>query len=477
MRKRLIFLLSFMCFFTVVIASFNHVQGLTGTTYSVSSSDSDIIGDVNGDGEINSIDVTVLKRYLLRKINELPVSDYLWSADLNGDNFIDSIDLTLLRRYILKIIKKFPKEQANNFTEVVEFESGLSHSIILKKDGTVWALGDNSSGQLGLGDVLATKEPVKIEGLSDIVAIETGINHSLALKKDGTLWAWGDNSSLQLIDNIKIPSDIEERICKIPFEVKTHSDVKSIAAGYARTLVIKNDGSVWIHSLPPIKKSENSDYISLKIENLGNIKSVDVGKGHIISLREDGTVWSWGDNVWGQMGDGSQNHHNTYDYKYYEATQAKGLTGIVQVSAGGLHSVALKDDGTVWTWGGNFYGEIGNGTDQYCLEPYMVEGLEDIIAIDAGNNHTVALKKDGTVWVWGKNDCGQLGNGSTDRRSLRPVMVEGLTGVISIKAGMENTIAIKEDGTIWAWGKNDFGQLGEGSMDNCFSPVQILIGD
>ena len=107
----------------------------------------------------------------------------------------------------------------------------------------------------------------------------------------------------------------------------------------------------------------------------------------------------------------------------------------------------------------------------------MVEGLEDIIAIDAGNNHTVALKKDGTVWVWGKNDCGQLGNGSTDRRSLRPVMVEGLTGVISIKAGMENTIAIKEDGTIWAWGKNDFGQLGEGSMDNCFSPVQILIGD
>jgi alpha-tubulin suppressor-like RCC1 family protein len=477
MIKKFFFLLPFMCFAAFVFTAYNQVQALTGTTYSVLSSNLDKIGDVNGDGEINSTDMTVLKRHLLQKIKELPVGDALWSADLNGDTFIDSTDLTLLKRYILKLIDKFPKEQENPLGEIVEFESGLSHSIILKKDGTVWALGDNSKGQLGLGELSGTKEPVMIEGLSDIVSVGTGIGHSLALKNDGTLWAWGDNYNLQLIDNIKFPSDIEDRICTIPFKVKTHSDIKTVIAGFARTLVIKNDGSVWLHSLPPIKSSENADYISWNIEGFENIKAADIVKGHVITLREDGTVWSWGENVWGQLGNGTQHHHNTYNYSYYRVTQAKGLTGIIKIAAGGVHSVALKDDGTVWTWGGNFFGEIGNNSDQYCLQPYKVEGVEDIIAIDAGSNHTVALKRDGTVWIWGKNEYGQLGIGTTVKRVLTPVMIEGLTGVKSIKAGMESTIAIKEDGTIWAWGKNDFGQLGGGTVDNCFSPVQVLIGN
>jgi alpha-tubulin suppressor-like RCC1 family protein len=475
MIKKFLLVLTLMCLFTFVFITYNQALALDDTLYSLLSSNLGIIGDVNGDGEINSTDLTVLRRYLLKKIKELPISDDLWSADLNGDTVIDSTDYTLLKRYILKYIKRFPKEQENSSGEIVEFESGLSHSIILRKDGTVWALGDNSKGQLGLGGVPGTKEPVMINGLSDIVSIETGTGHSLALKKDGTLWAWGDNYNLQLIDDTRFPSDIEDRISTIPFEVKTHSDIKTVVAGYARTLVIKNDGSVWIHSLPPIKASEHTDYISWKIEGFENIKAADVGKGHVITLREDGTVWSWGENVWGQMGNGTQHHHNTYAYSYYRATQAKGLTGIIQAAAGGMHSVALKDDGTVWTWGGNFAGEIGNGSDQYCMQPYKVEGLEDIIAVDAGNSHTVALKRDGTVWVWGKNDCGQLGTGSTDRRALIPVMVEGLTGVKSIKAGMESTIAIKEDGTIWAWGKNDFGQLCDGTADNCYFPVQVLI--
>jgi hypothetical protein len=261
MIKKFLLVLTLMCLFTFVFITYNQALALDDTSYSLSSLNLGIIGDVNGDGEINSTDLTVLRRYLLKKIKELQISDDLWSADLNGDNVIDSTDYTLLKRYILKYIKRFPKEQENSSGEIVEFESGLSHSIILRKDGTVWALGDNSKGQLGLGGVPGTKEPVMINGLSDIVSIETGTGHSLALKKDGTLWAWGDNYNLQLIDDTRFPSDIEDRISTIPFEVKTHSDIKTVVAGYARTLVIKNDGSVWIHSLPPIKASEHTDYI------------------------------------------------------------------------------------------------------------------------------------------------------------------------------------------------------------------------
>ena len=147
------------------------------------------------------------------------------------------------------------------------------------------------------------------------------------------------------------------------------------------------------------------------------------------------------------------------------------------VAAGGSHSVLLMRDGTVWSWGANADGQLGNGTTEASMTPVRVEGLTGVKSVAAGDHHTVALKSDGTVWTWGKNHRGQLGNGSTVANSPLPVQagVEGdyLTGVTAIAAGVEHTVALKSDGTVWAWGNNLYGQLGDGTKTRQRSPVQV----
>lgn len=474
MLKKLLAVLVFVCMIitsmNILVFADNETQ-ISNITSSTLTTGVGKIGDVNGDNEVNSTDITWMKRYILKIINDFPVEDDLWAADVDGDTFINSTDFSWMKKYVLNIINKFPKEPDGN---VIQMESGLSHSIILKDDGTVWSLGNNNRGQLGLGQALNQNEPVMISGLTDIISITAGNEHSLAFKKDGTLWAWGNNNEFQLIDNTESNPDTGERICNTPFDVKTHLGVRLIRAGFGRTLFVKNDGALWLYALRSISSSGSSVYFPWEIKGIENIKAAEVGGTHIVTLKEDGTVWSWGDNLWGQMGDGSQQHHNVYDYSLYKPLQASYLTGITAIAAGSTHSVALKDDGMVWTWGGNFHGQLGDGTDTYKLWPQKVEGLENIIAIEAGNGHTVALKADGTVWVWGKNDFGQLGNGSTFRSRI-PIQVEGITDVKAISAGIESTMVLKADGTVWAWGKNDFGQLGDGTNENKLIPVQVII--
>ncbi|CDG34935.1 dockerin type I cellulosome protein [Acetivibrio thermocellus BC1] len=460
--KKIVWMLGILCFLVVSL----------NTSIFAADGKNVVLGDVNGDSKINAIDVLLMKKYILKVINDLP-SDGVKAADVNADGQINSIDFTWLKKYMLKAVEKFPGEASNNPDAVIQFESGFAHSVLLKKDGTVWVLGNNGKGQLGLPEVSAVNEPVMINGLSGIKSVAAGREHTLALQEDGTLWAWGNNYSLQLIEYMERDPDTKERFTSIPIKVETHSDIKYVAAKFSRTLIVKNDGTVWLYSLPPINTSSDAEYMPWEIKGFGDIKMADIGTGHIVVLREDGTVWTWGENVWGQLGNGWQQHHNIHTYIYFEPNQAKNLSDIVSIAAGDAHSVALKSDGTVWTWGSNFNGELGNGTTTYILEPKKVEGLEDIVAIDAGIGHTVALKADGTVWVWGKNSYGQLGNGTT-MRSTVPIQVEGLEGIVAIQAGMECTIAYKNDGTVWAWGKNDFGQLGDGTFENILRPVKVF---
>jgi len=148
-------------------------------------------------------------------------------------------------------------------------------------------------------------------------------------------------------------------------------------------------------------------------------------------------------------------------------------TVVTAISAGDLHSVALKNDGTVLAWGYNGYGQLGNGTTTDSYTPVPVSFLlSDVIAISAGGYRTVALKNDGTVWAWGKNYYGQLGDGTTID-SYTPVRVSGLTDVIAISAGESHTIALKNDRTIWAWGRNYYGQLGDGTTTDSYTPVKV----
>ncbi len=192
---------------------------------------------------------------------------------------------------------------------------------------------------------------------------------------------------------------------------------------------------------------------------------IAAGYNHTIALKNDGTVWAWGWNHQGQLGDGT-----TTDSA--EPVMVKGLNGATALTAGYYHSAALMNDGIVWAWGSNMYGQLGNGTTNNSPVPVKVKNLTGVKVISRGGSHTIALKNDGTVWAWGSNECGQLGDGTTTN-SLVPVMVESLTGIVAVTGGAYHTAALKSDGTVWAWGSNRMGQLGDGTTVD--SPVPVMV--
>lgn len=200
------------------------------------------------------------------------------------------------------------------------------------------------------------------------------------------------------------------------------------------------------------------------------VPALAAGYGHTVALKGDGTVWGWGSNWFGQLGDGTNMHDRV------PPVQVAGLSGMVAIAAGHYHTVALKGDGTVWTWGFNNNGQLGDGTTINRSVPVQVQGLSGVRGIAAMGYHSVALKGDGTVWVWGDNLSGQLGDGTTISRPT-PVQVQGLSGVVvAIAAGFGHTLVVKGDGTLWAWGDNQYGQLGDGTTGRRLAPIAVAAG-
>jgi alpha-tubulin suppressor-like RCC1 family protein len=199
---------------------------------------------------------------------------------------------------------------------------------------------------------------------------------------------------------------------------------------------------------------------------IGNVVAVGSSTYHSLALKPDGTVWAWGDNVAGELGTG-----NTFSSRV--PVPVSGLSNVVSVSAGSAYSLALKADGTVWSWGANDYGQLGRGTvGGMTTTPAQVSGITDVIQIAAGAFHNLALKSDGTVWAWGWGGDGQLGVGSFADSSV-PVHVLNLPPVTNIYAGYEYSMARKADGTVYTWGDNQTGELGNGSFLNASLPSRI----
>jgi alpha-tubulin suppressor-like RCC1 family protein/subtilisin family serine protease/chitodextrinase len=340
--------------------------------------------------------------------------------------------------------------QVSGLYGIVAIEGGGSHNLALKSDGTVWAWGANSEGQLGDGTTISKTTPVQVDGLKDIKAISAGYDHNLAIRKDGTVWAWGNNNSGQLGDGTVLSRHY-------PVQVQGLNLAYSISAGYSRSLVVKDDGTVWT-------LGQNST----QVNGLSNIIAISAGQDHSFALKSDGTAWGWGWNWSGQLGDGTLESRNL-------PVKVRGssiVSSITAVAGGERHSLALKSNGTVWAWGNNEWGQLGDCTTTNSSIPVQVMYLDGVISIARGGYHSLALKNDGTVRAWGYNDFGQLGDRTTES-ATSPVIVIGLDDVISVSGGEGHSIALKNDGTVWTWGYNGFGQLGDNTNISKQIPTKV----
>ncbi|UCB47451.1 MAG: RCC1 repeat-containing protein [Spirochaetota bacterium] len=391
-------------------------------------------------------------------------------------------------------------------------DAGYYHTIALKEDGSVWIWGSNDYGQLGNGDYPNNRsKPVYVlvesggDTLNNIVSVAAGYKHSVALKNDRTVWAWGMNNTGQLGDNTNIPGTYSD----IPVQVVgsggggSLTGIVAVAAGMEHTVALMDDGTVWTwgrNSEGQLGDGNMFTPSATPVQVLGyngegtlsGVVGIDAGDYHSLAVKEDGTVWAWGHNYWGQLGDGNSPENSKTPVQVVGYEGGGILTGIVAVSAADEHTVALKNGGTVWAWGRNNTGQLGDNTNIPGTDsdtPVQVTGedgegvLTDVIAIGAGGgqsaSYTVAIEQDGTAWAWGVNSYGQLGNGNNPTGSDTPFKVAGyegqgnLSGIVALGTGLWHTVSLMEDGTIWTWGRNDSGELGDGSTTTRYTPITI----
>ena len=331
----------------------------------------------------------------------------------------------------------------NNWMAV---SAGEDYTLALKADGTLWAWGEDSFGQLGDGTTTySIISPVQIGSDNKWVTITAGARHSLGLKADGTLWAWGSNSSGQLGDGT-----YTER--HVPIQIGSDNNWVTISSQTYCSEALKSDGTLWIWGDCPYGGPYYVPRPSpVQVGSDKNWVAVSTGGNYIstLALKADGTLWAWGANDNGQLGDGSTVDINT-------PIQVGSDNNWVSVSAGISYNLALKADGTLWAWGANNYGQLGDGSTVDRHTPVQIGSDNNWIAVTA-DTHSVALKADGTLWAWGSNNLGQLGDGSTTD-SHSPIHVGDEYQQVTVAAGGSHTLTLKSDGTVIAWGMNDSGQ-------------------
>ncbi len=295
-------------------------------------------------------------------------------------------------------------------------DGGLFHTVALKSDNTLWAWGTNAFGQLGIGTTYGSFTPAKVGNDSNWLEVQAGEYHTVAIKTDGTLWTWGRNSYGQLGLG---DSSITRKLS--PVQVGSDTGWTHIAAGESFCLAIKS-----------------------------------------------GTLWAWGLNSQGQLGDGSTTQR-------YAPVQIGSDTDWIMVAAGANHGLALKSNGQLWAWGYNANGQLGDGTIARKLAPVQIGTETDWASISGGLWHSIALKTNQTLWSWGENASGQLGDNTTtnDATKRRPRQVGSNATWIAIAAGNTHNLALRSDGSLWTWGANSVGQLGDGTQTNRSAPVQL----
>jgi alpha-tubulin suppressor-like RCC1 family protein len=315
--------------------------------------------------------------------------------------------------------KSSPVSVVGGFTDWCQISAGNSHSLAVRQSGTAWAWGFNNAGRLGDNSTVDKSSPVLVVGgFTDWCQISAGGAHSLGLRQNGAAWAWGYNSQGQLGDNTTV----------------NKSSPVSVVGGFT------------------------------------NWCQVSAGIAFSLGVRTNGTAWAWGCNSNGRLGD------NTIVSKSSPVSVVGGFTDWCQVSAGCLHSLGVRTNGTAWAWGAGSCGRLGDNTVADKSSPVsVVGGFTDWCQVSA-STQSLAVRQNGTAWAWGQNNCGQLGDNTTVSRSSPVSVIGGFTDWCQIAAGSNHGVGIRTNGSAWAWGYNSQGQLGDNTTVSRSSPVSVVGG-
>lgn len=337
---------------------------------------------------------------------------------------------------------------------------------VLTPEGNVLIFGSNHYGQIGngvdTGDYTGDSSEYAVIkpycAMKDVTYISIQNLSAYAIKKDKTLWSWGNDCREVLGngDGILISSNPDQIL----------ENVKFVATGHGlHMLAIKEDNTLWgwgQNDYGEVGNGKTED-VGSPVKVMNGVIYAAVGYGSSAVIKEDDSLWMWGNNIHGELGNGTVKEVKK---------PFKVMENVKMVICGFHRTVVLKEDGTVWAWGQNDHGEIGDGSMKERHKPVQVKGLKNVVAISTkAEGHMLALKKDGTVWAWGNNEDGEIGNGTKDIQ-LTPVKV--LTNAISIETNEGCSYAIKKDNTLWAWGYNGSGQLGTGNTKSCSKPTKVF---
>jgi len=356
--------------------------------------------------------------------------------------------------------------------------------IYADSQGTSFAIAENGSLWVwGRFEGVDYSHPVMVPFIDDVAMVApVGEGSAVVLKDDGTVWAWGSTFSNETAGYLG-----QNRTTPVQSDI---TDVKYISSGSGAIYAIKNDSTLWAWGrncefnatgallygclgIPDFKDYRTLVPMRVPIDNVSTVLARDV----VIVQKSDGSWWGWGDNTYYELLDGTSERRN-------QPEQLSIDENIAQLSSSFMGNVlALTGNGTVLTWGSNSHGQAGDpGVPSPMTHPYRVPGMSDVLSVGSGLTFSVALKEDGTVWIWGgASQSYNRAHGTLE--SDKPIQVPGLSGIVSITVGAEHCFAIKKDGTIWAFGRDQNGELGDGQIldplatGNTGMPLGVRVND
>ncbi|WP_395065327.1 T9SS type A sorting domain-containing protein [Flavobacterium sp.] len=370
-----------------------------------------------------------------------------------------NIKLTLLLFLLFSI-----KIEAQCWSKI---NCGSSHTVAIRLDGSLWGWGDNSVGQIGSINCINNQclNQTIIENVNLYLDINSGSGHTILLKNDNTLWSLGGNSFGKLGLGL-----IETSNVNAPTQIGTSNDWNTISSTSTHVLGLKLNGTLWAWGNNTYGQlgdgSTMNKNIPVQIGFDTNWQKIRSGYSHSLAIKNDGTLWVWGRNNSGQLGDNSLIDKNF-------PIQIGSSNDWVNVYAGYEFSIALKNDGSIWSWGNNQVGQLGDGTFINKQVPTQIGSNNDWQSLDSDYGHTLAIKNDGSLWSWGWNNGYRLGDGSTINRNS-PIQIGNSLSWAKISAGAGYSMAITNDNLLYVWGINNVGQLGDGTNSIIQIPTQLL---